>query len=123
MNESWTGFVYWRPEGALLDIRLSSAELRLGDQGGRLLLYKGLSRERTISFGWEEVEKVMLVRCWGILFQAVHFTLARTSASKGSREFAFGALWRIALTHEILDFAESKGTRGDRKARFRIVWP
>lgn len=79
-----------------------------------------------IRFGWGEVQKVERIRYLGIpvLGEAIRFTLARNApAVKLGGVFAFGGVMRKRTTAQILDFAESKGVKVERKARFAVVLP
>jgi hypothetical protein len=128
---SWAGSVIWSKEDEPLQVRRVSAELRLDDEGGRLLSDVGLSGSKLdIRFGWAEVKKIERLRFWGVplLGEALRFTLKKnTPAANQSGLFAgvftFGGLMRKRTTAQMLDFAESKGVKVERKARFAVIMP
>jgi hypothetical protein len=128
---SWAGLVIWSNEHDTLLVRRVTAELRLDDEGGRVLSDAGLSGSKLdIRIGWAEVQKVERLRFWGVpvLGEALRFTLKKnTPAANRSGLFAgvftFGGLMRKRTTAQMLDVAESKGVKVDRKARFAIIMP
>jgi hypothetical protein len=128
---SWAGSVIWSKEDEPLQVRRVSAELRLDDEGGRLLSDVGLSGSKLdIRFGWAEVKKIERLRFWGVplLGEALRFTLKKnTPAANQSGLFAgvftFGGLMRKRTTAQMLDFAESKGVKVERKAHFAVIMP
>ena len=131
-RERWEGGAVWPawhqlggalPAGKAMG---RSAELTLDDQGGRLRAGPTFPRGLVVDirFGWGEVERVERVKVLGLPFlgEGARFTLVDTTARGKSRTLLFYTLAR-SRTLEILDFAESKGARVERKARIRFTQP
>jgi len=129
--KSWAGVVLWSKKDEPWLVRRVSAQLRLDDEGGRLLSDVGLFGSKIdIRFGWAEVQKVERLRFWGVpvLGETLRFTLAKNTAAANQSGlfagvFTFGGLMRKRTTAQMLDVAESKGVKVDRKARFAIIMP
>ena len=129
--KSWTGLVIWSKKDEPLLVRRVTAELRLDDEGGWLLSDVGLFGSKVdIRFGWAEVQKVEKLRALGVpvLGEALRFTLKKNTQAADRSEvfgavFAFGGLMRKRTSAQILDLAESKGVKVERKARFALVMP
>jgi len=127
---SWAGSVIWSNEDEPLLVRTVTAELRLDDQGGRVLSDVGLFGSRLdIRFGWAEVKKVERLRFCGIpiLGEALRVTLTKNTPTANQRgvfggAFTFGGLMRKRTTAQMLDFAESKGVKVQRKALFAFSY-
>jgi hypothetical protein len=129
--KSWAGAVLWSKEDEPLQVRRVTAELRLDDEGGRLLSDVSLSESKLdIRFGWAEVQKIERLRFWGVpvLGEALRFTLTKNTPAANqsglfARVFTFGGLMRKRTTAQMLDLAESKGVKVERKARFAVIMP
>lgn len=124
--KSWEGSAVWREESDFFLVRRSyPAELRLDEKGGQLRSQPGfpIRSGADLRFEWSEVEKVEKVRLFGVpFFENVRFTLTETPRRTKSRTFLFGTMAK-AGTLEMLDLAEAKGARVERKARFRVTYP
>src|SRR5215218_232615 len=85
---SWAGSGIWSNEDEPLLVRTVTAELRLDDQGGRVLSDVGLFGSRLdIRFGWAEVKKVERLRFCGIpiLGEALRVTLTKNTPTANQR--------------------------------------
>jgi hypothetical protein len=128
--KSWTGSVIWSNEDEPLVVRRVTAELRLDDEGARVLSDVGLFGSRLdIRFEWAEVEKVERLRFWGIPLwgEALRFTLTKNTPASDRRGvfggvFTFGGPMRKRTNAQLLDFCESKGVKVQRKALFAISY-
>jgi hypothetical protein len=128
---TWTGGAYWHRSGktpwpksaAVWATRYATwpfVKLRL-DEGGGALLY-ARSQGPEVTFVWREIEHAERVRVLGIpLFgEGVRFTLKKQVAKGVPRRFFS---WSKGRTEDILEVAESKGVRVERRAKNMFTVP
>ena len=129
---SWTGGAYWNFRawshpffGDTWLTRYATwplVQLRLDDGGGALL--HAHRSDPAIRFGWQEVEQMERVRVLVIPFlgEGVRFTLKEIMVWGIRRRFVFfsGSKGR---TTEMLEVAESKGVRVERRAKNAFTVP
>ena len=129
---TWTGGAYWNFKarshpffGDAWMTRYATwpfVQLHLGDAGGALL--HGNRSEPAIRFGWQEVEQMERVRVLAIPFlgEGVRFTLKEVMVWGIRRRFVFFSFSK-GRTLKMLDLAEAKGVRVERRAKNKFTVP
>ena len=129
---TWMGGAYWNFKGRshpfFEDAWMTRyatwpyVQLRLDDEGGALL--RGNRSDPAIRFGWQEVQEMERVRVLSIPFlgEGVRFTLQEVMVWGIRRRFVFFS-GRKGRTLEILELAESKGVRVERRAKNTFMVP
>lgn len=131
-TRTWTGGAYWNRRGRHPLYSSSGwvtkyatypyVRLRLHDKGGALL--HGRRSEPEIAFAWSEVEEMERVKVFALPFlgEGVRVTLKEDMVWGIPRRFLFFSGTK-KRTMDILDIAESKGVRVERRAKNRFVVP
>ena len=129
---TWTGGAYWNRRGQHPFYSSSGwvakyatypyVRLRLDNEGGTLLYTK--SSEPEVSFAWSQVEGMERVRVLAhpFLGEGVRVTLKEVMSLGIPRRVLFFS-GRRKRTIDILDIAEAKGVRVERRARNRFMVP
>ena len=129
---TWTGGAYWHRQGRhpFFSIRgwitkyapFPYVRLRLDDGGGQLLNAKRAEPE--VEFAWPEVREMQRVRIFGLPFlgEGVRITFKELLAKGIPKRFLFFS-WSKGRTEDILEFAESRGVRVERRAKNDLAVP